>query len=67
MAVAGADERPGEREMLQVAESCEVGRRRARAIVAEVKDAVRRWPRFAAATGVPAATIRRIGAVIAAR
>jgi serine/threonine-protein kinase HipA len=66
MAVAGEAERPAEREMLRVAEDCDVDSRRARDIIQEVRDAVGQWSRFAGATGVSAATARRIGSVIAA-
>lgn len=66
MAVAGEAERPTERDMLRVAEDCDVDSRRAREIIQQVRDAVMRWPRFAGATGVSAATTRRIGEVIAA-
>jgi serine/threonine-protein kinase HipA len=65
MAVAGEAERPTERDMLRVAEDCDVDLRRAREIVQQVRDAVRQWSRFASATGVSAATARRIGSVVA--
>jgi serine/threonine-protein kinase HipA len=64
MAVGGEGEQPGEADMLRVAEDCDVDLRRARGIIAEVGEAVRQWPRFAAKTGVPAPTIHAIGAVI---
>lgn len=66
MAVAGEAERPTERDMLRVAADCDVDSRRARETVQQVRDAVRQWPRFADATGVSAATARRIGSVVAA-
>jgi serine/threonine-protein kinase HipA len=65
MAVAGEDERPADRDMLRVAEECDVDSRRARAIIGEVRDVVKQWPRFARGTGVSTATARRIGQSIA--
>ena len=65
MAVAGEAVQPTERDMLRVAEDCDVDVRRAREIVQQVRDAVRDWPRFARATGVGSTTERRIGKVIA--
>ncbi len=65
MAVAGEAERPTERDMLRVAEDCDVDLRRAREIIQQVRDAVKQWSRFARATGVSAATTRRIRDVIA--
>lgn len=65
MAVAGEAERPTERELLRVAEDCDVDPRLARAIIQQVRDAVGQWPRFASATGVSAASTRRIGSIIA--
>lgn len=64
MAIAGEAERPTERDMLRVAEDCDVDPRRAREIIQEVRDAVKQWPGFARSTGVPVATARRIGDVI---
>lgn len=65
MAVAGEDQDPGEREMLRLAEACDVDLRRARVIIGEVRDTVQQWPRFAEDVGVPPETVRRIAAVIA--
>jgi len=65
MAAAGEAVHPGERELLRVAEDCDVDGGRGREIVQHVRDAVRRWPRFARITGVSSATERRIGMVIA--
>ncbi len=65
MAVAGEAARPTERDMLRVAERCDVDVLRAREIVQQVADAVRYWPRFARGMGVSRATARRIGKVIA--
>lgn len=65
MAVAGEAERPTERDMLRVAEDCDVDSRRAREIIQQVRDAVGQWSRFASATDVSTATARRIGSVIA--
>lgn len=65
MAVAGEAERPTERDMLRVAEDCDIEPHRAREIIQEVRNAVARWPRFARTTGVSADTERVIGSVIA--
>ncbi len=67
MAVAGEAERPAERDMLRVAEACDVDSHRAREIIEQVRDGLRQWSRHAKATGVFAATSRRIGGVIAGR
>ena len=64
MAVAGEAERPGDADMLRVAETGDVDPRRAREILQEVEQAVGEWPRWAASTGVPAETVRRIGGVL---
>ena len=64
MAVAGEAARPTERDMLKVAEGCDVDRRRAREIMRQVRDAVNRWPRFALDTGVSGETVSRIEKVI---
>jgi len=60
MAVAGEAQRPTERDMLRVAEDCDVDSPRAREIIQQVRDAVERWSEFARGTGVSAATTRRI-------
>jgi len=67
MDVAGEAARPGDRHMLAVAESCGVGAARARLIIERVRDTVRRWPEFAAATGVPGETSREIRDLLARR
>jgi serine/threonine-protein kinase HipA len=67
MAVAGEARRPTERDMLRVAETCDVGARRAREIVHEVRSGVAEWPAAARATGVSAETMRRIGKEIGGR
>jgi len=64
MAVAGEAARPTERDMLRVAEDCDVDLRRAREILREVREAVNRWPRFALDTGVSGETESRIEKVI---
>lgn len=64
MAVAGEAARPTERDMLRVAEECDVDRRRAREIIRQVRDAVNRWPRFALDTRVSGETVSRIEKVI---
>lgn len=64
MAVAGEAERPTERDMLRVAEDCDVDSRRAREIIQQVRDAVGLWSRLARVTAVSDATARRIGRVI---
>jgi serine/threonine-protein kinase HipA len=63
MDVAGEADRPADRHMLRVAELCDVDARIARQTIAQVRDAVDQWPRFARATGVPdesAQQIRRL-------
>jgi serine/threonine-protein kinase HipA len=63
MDVAGEAERPGDRDMLRVAEASGVEPRRARGIIEEVRDAVGRWLQFARDAGVPrerAQEIRRL-------
>ncbi|HSU17217.1 type II toxin-antitoxin system HipA family toxin [Longimicrobium sp.] len=67
MDVAGEAARPGDRDMLRVAERCEVDARKARAIIERVRDVVRQWPRFAAETGVPAETAQQIRQLLAQR
>jgi serine/threonine-protein kinase HipA len=67
MDVAGEADRPGDRDMLRVAEKAEVDARVARRIIAEVRDAVARWPRFAAGAGVPEEAAQQIRRLIAAR
>lgn len=56
MAVAGESARPSARDMLRVAEECDVELRRAREIIEHVRDAVQQWPRFAGEAGVSAET-----------
>ncbi len=60
MDVAGEAERPGDRDMLRVAERCDVAPRRARAIIAQVREAVDRWPHFAGQAGVPDGAAKEI-------
>ncbi|MEX0893811.1 MAG: HipA domain-containing protein, partial [Gemmatimonadota bacterium] len=67
MAVAGEAEQPTERDMLRAAEDCDVDSGRAREILRQVRDAVRKWSQFAHATGVSATTTRRIRARISAQ
>ncbi|HEX8244179.1 MAG TPA: type II toxin-antitoxin system HipA family toxin [Longimicrobium sp.] len=67
MDVAGEASRPGDRDMLRVAEACEVDPHRARRIIAEVREAVAQWPRFADEAGVPPERAREIRRIIAAR
>ncbi|HEX8359752.1 MAG TPA: type II toxin-antitoxin system HipA family toxin [Longimicrobium sp.] len=64
MAVAGEAARPTERDMLRVAEACDMDLRRAWEIVREVRNAVGEWPGLARAAGVSAETAHRIGTVI---
>jgi len=66
MAIAGEAERPTERDMLRVAEDCNVDTHGAREIIQEVRDAVKQWPSFAKDTGVTVATARRVGCAITA-
>ena len=65
MAVAGEAERPAERDMLRVANDCDVDVRAAQEMIQQVRDAVREWSRFAQATRVSAVTASRIGDLIA--
>lgn len=65
MAIAGEAERPGRGDLMRVAEACDVDPGRGEEIIREVLAAVGQWPRFAGATGVSAATARRIGQTIA--
>ncbi|HEU4452778.1 MAG TPA: type II toxin-antitoxin system HipA family toxin, partial [Longimicrobium sp.] len=67
MDVAGEAERPGERDMLRVAEACEVDLRKARSIIEQVRDAVSQWPRFAKDVGVPDEAARQIRRLISGR
>lgn len=67
MDVAGEAERPGDRDMLRVAELCEVDARTARSIIQQVREAVGRWPEFARAAGVPDETARQIRRLLAGR
>lgn len=67
MDVAGEASRPGDREMLRVAELCDVDSRRGRDIIAEVRSAVEQWPRFAEAFEVPDETVRQIRRLMATR
>jgi serine/threonine-protein kinase HipA len=64
MAVAGEAARPTERDMLRVAEDCDVDSRRAREIIRQVRDAVNQWPRFALAMKVSDETASWIEKVI---
>ncbi|CAN5882284.1 type II toxin-antitoxin system HipA family toxin [soil metagenome] len=66
MAVSGEAVRPTARDMVRVAEECDVDMRRAREILQQVKDAAKNWPQFARAAGVGKATERRVGKVITA-
>jgi serine/threonine-protein kinase HipA len=63
MAVSGEAIRPAARDMLRVAEECDVDLRRAREILQQVQDTVGNWPQFAREMGVGKATERRIGKV----
>ncbi|MBD0319814.1 MAG: type II toxin-antitoxin system HipA family toxin [Gemmatimonadetes bacterium] len=56
MAVAGEAAQPAVRDMLRVAEACDVDQRRARQVIEQVQEAVRQWPGHARTTGVSAAT-----------
>jgi serine/threonine-protein kinase HipA len=67
MAIAGEAERPGERDMINVANNCDLDAGRAEEIINEVRGAIRQWSRFAKATGVSTSTSRRIGRTIAGR
>jgi serine/threonine-protein kinase HipA len=65
MAVSGEAAHPTPRDLLRVAEECDVDLRSAREILGQVSDAVGNWSRFARSTGVGSTTVRRIGKVIA--
>jgi len=65
MSIAGEARHPSEQDMLKVAASGDVGPARAREIVAQVRHAAERWPEFARSSGVPEASLREIGRVIA--
>jgi serine/threonine-protein kinase HipA len=65
MAAGGVTEEPTDRDMLRVAEACDVDPRRARELIRQVRDAVHQWGRFAGDAGVSAGTTRAIGTVIA--
>jgi serine/threonine-protein kinase HipA len=67
MAVAGEAAHPAERDILRVAEGCDLGRHRSREIIQEVRTAVQKWPRFASETGVSAEAARRIQNAVAER
>jgi serine/threonine-protein kinase HipA len=60
MAVAGEARQPTHRDMLRVAETCDLGLRRAREIVQEVRSGVAEWPAAARAAGVSSETMWRI-------
>jgi serine/threonine-protein kinase HipA len=64
MAVAGEAARPTERDMLRVAEDCDVDSRRAREIIRQVRDGVNQWSRFALAMKVSDETASWIEKVI---
>lgn len=65
MALGGEAERPADGDMLRVADAAEIGRSRAREIIAQVRDAVARWQSFAREVGVSDASNREIGKRIA--
>jgi serine/threonine-protein kinase HipA len=67
MDVAGEAERPGDRDMLRVAELCDVDGRKARGIIQQVREAVERWPDVARDLGVPEPTARQIRKLLAGR
>lgn len=67
MDVAGEAERPGDRHMLAVAMACDVDAATARDIIAEVRQAVAQWPRFAEAAGVPRDAAQQLRRILNAR
>lgn len=67
MDVAGEAERPGDRDLLRVADACDVDLRRARDMIEEVRAAVGEWPRFAQESGVPDDLARQIRALLGRR
>ena len=64
MAVGGEAERPGENDMIRVAEDCDIDSSRASEIIERVRLAVGQWSRFARTAGVSTGTSRRIENVI---
>jgi serine/threonine-protein kinase HipA len=60
--VAGESRNPGKAQLLELSET--FGISRAETILAEVKQAVDAWPRFASSCGVSKDTIHSIGAVL---
>ncbi|HEX8390815.1 MAG TPA: type II toxin-antitoxin system HipA family toxin [Longimicrobium sp.] len=67
MDVAGEAERPGDRHMLRVAETCGVDLRHAREVIGEVRESVDRWPQFAREAGVPQSSARQIRELLGRR
>ncbi|HEX6746676.1 MAG TPA: type II toxin-antitoxin system HipA family toxin [Longimicrobium sp.] len=67
MDVAGEASRPGDRDMLRVAATCDLDAGKAESIIAEVRGAVAQWPRFADEAGVPEERMREIRRIIAGR
>lgn len=67
MDVAGEADRPGDHDMLRVAERCGIDPDTARDIIARVRDTVDQWPRFAKETGVPDEATREIRRLISGR
>lgn len=65
MAVAGEADNISDQHMLKAGEDADIPPRQASQIIAEVREAVQQWPRFARATDVSAASRQRIGRVIA--
>ncbi len=66
MAVAGEARHPTERDMLRVAEACDLDLRRAKEIVHQVREVVAEWRRFARDTDIAKGAEERIAKVIAA-
>lgn len=62
--VMGEGRHPGKEHVLGLADKVGISKRLARAVIAEVQDAVQRWPSYAAESGVSKLSTRNIGAVI---
>jgi len=67
MAVAGMADNPGDADMLAVAAACGVSRQAATQMLAQVRDAVNDWARFATQMGVSRRRTEEIGRVIRPR
>jgi serine/threonine-protein kinase HipA len=64
MTLAGEGRAPGRAHILRLAAARAVAPAQAEAILAQVGDAIGRWPEFARKAGVPAGRAREIGKVL---